>query len=77
MVPITARLHSLPLRGLLVHRYVAAQLAIQWGAAEFGLVACTVAMILVKPVGDLITLLTREGFLRLIIPHDDGCLASG
>ena len=56
-------------------RSVAAQLAIQWGAAELGLVAYTVAM-LVKPVGDLISLLTREGFLRLITPHDDGCLAS-
>jgi hypothetical protein len=76
VLPITARLHSLPLRRLLLHRSVAAQLAIQWGPAEFGLVAHTVAMILVKPVCDLISLLAREGFLRLITPLDDGCLTS-
>ena len=77
VLPIKASLQSLPLRGLLLHRSVAAQLPIQRVTAEFGLVAYTVAMILVKPVGDLISLLPRERFLRLIIPHDDGCLASG
>ena len=76
MLAITARLLSLPLGRLLLHRSVAAQLAIQWGPAELGLVAHTVAMILVKPVGDLISLLAREGFLRLITHRDDGCLAS-
>jgi hypothetical protein len=75
VLPITASLQSLPLRGLLVHRSVAAQLAIQWGPTEFSPVAYKVAR-LVKPVGDVISFLPRERFLRLNITLDDGWLTT-
>jgi len=75
VLPITESLQSLLLKGLLVHRSVAAQLTIQWGSTEFSPVTYTVAK-LVKPIGDLVSFLSREIFLRLILSLDNKWLTT-
>jgi hypothetical protein len=75
VLPITESLQSLLLKGLLVHRSVAARLTIQWGSTEFSPVTYTVAK-LVKAVGDLVSFLSREIFLRLILSLDNKWLTT-